>query len=454
MNSTKLSLSTIVTIAIVGVLLVAGGFLIGTFVPAIFPPQASAESKQIDQLFHILLIIGGAIFLLVQGLLIYSVLRFRARPGDSSDGIHLHGNTTLEIVWTAIPAVIVAVLAILSWQVWSDLQTPKTNEVAVQVDARRFSWGFTYDAPLTVMPEVVDLAKLPENVRVDAEDDGALTISSGDLYTFVGQSVVLAMQPQDVIHSFWVPAFRIKQDVIPGRETSVRFTVVEANDGQTYPKRYAIRCAELCGANHGLMISNVVVYENEATFLNDWLIPQMDSKMHPPADPVLRGEQILTGDTVKCNTCHVESNLGWAPAAPLGPSLNGVADRAVGSRSTATGLSGVDYLHQAIADPAVYVVPGFTPLMPPNQLPSDCDIQAVVAYLCTQSDSGTPACTIDLGKYQAECVAGGAESSSEATSEATSELISTPVSEATSEATAAPVGEATQEATVEPTAGS
>jgi cytochrome c oxidase subunit 2 len=308
------------------------------------------------------------------------------------------------------------------------------------------------------MPEVIDVAALPDNVRLDAEEDGALTINSGDLYTFVGQSVVLAMEPQDVIHAFWVPAFRVKQDVIPGRETTVRFTVIEANDGQEYPKRYPIRCAELCGANHGLMISDVVVYENETTFLNDWLIPQMDAKMHPPVDPVIRGQAVLTGDTVKCNTCHVQNNLGWAPAVPLGPSLNGIADRAVGSRSTATGLSGADYLYQAIAEPAVYLVPGFAPLMPPNQITDDCELQAIVAYLCTQSDSGVPACTIDLGKYQAECVAGGAEASSESTSEAmseaTSELISTPVSEATSEATAAPASEATQEATAEPTASS
>src|SRR5512134_1214361 len=100
MNSTKLSLSTVIIIAVAGVVLVAGGFLISSATPLLLPKQASAESIQVDELVRILLIIGGAIFLLVQGMLAFSVWRFRAKSGDSSDGLHVHGNTTLEIGWT------------------------------------------------------------------------------------------------------------------------------------------------------------------------------------------------------------------------------------------------------------------------------------------------------------------------------------------------------------------
>src|SRR5690349_7999344 len=105
MNSIKLSLTTVVVIAVVGVLLIAGGFLISSATPLLFPAEASAESVQVDQLVRIMLVIGGAIFLLVQGALVHSVLRFRAKPGDTSDGPHVHGNTLLEITWTAAPAV-------------------------------------------------------------------------------------------------------------------------------------------------------------------------------------------------------------------------------------------------------------------------------------------------------------------------------------------------------------
>src|SRR6185369_754323 len=127
-NKSGLSGTTIVVIIVVGILLIAGGLLIGTATPNILPVQASAESVQVDNLFHILLVIGGAVFLLVQGMLVYSIWRFRAKPGDTSDGLSMHGNTTLEIVWTAIPAVIVFVLTILSWQVFNSMIAPKEGE--------------------------------------------------------------------------------------------------------------------------------------------------------------------------------------------------------------------------------------------------------------------------------------------------------------------------------------
>jgi hypothetical protein len=329
------------------------------------------------------------------------------------------------------------------------------------VDGRRFNWAFTYSAPLSVLPEQVDVNSLPDDVKKALGPDNTLTVTSPELHTYIDQSVLLQMKPQDVIHALWIPAFRIKQDLIPGRQTSIRFTAVEV-PGTTYPAEYPIRCAELCGANHGLMTSKVVVHKDEASFIADWLVPLMEDKIHPPSDPVLAGQKILTGGVYPCPTCHVETNLGWQPASPIGPSLNGVGDRAVGGRSTTTGLSGADYIYQSVHDPTAYIVPGFQPLMPQLNVP-DCQVRAIVAYLCTQTDSGTPACTIDTQKYQQDCASGSsagaaseatAEATSGVTSEATAEVTSAPVSEATSEATSAPAGAATQEATSEATAGS
>ncbi|MEO8608723.1 MAG: cytochrome c oxidase subunit II transmembrane domain-containing protein [Chloroflexota bacterium] len=453
----NLSSRTIVIIAVVGVLLIAGGFIFAQAVPLIFPPEASAEAKQVDDLFRILLIIGGAIFLLVQGLLVFSVWRFRAKPGDTSEGMVLHGNTTLEIVWTAIPAVIVFVLTILSYQVFVSIEAPKDGEVQIQATAARFNWAFTYSVPISIYPDTVDVNSLPQSVKDDLADDNALTITSPELHTVLGQPVEMVMQPRDVIHALWIPAFRIKQDVIPGRITTVRFTPTLANTPEqpTYP----IRCAELCGANHGMMTSVVIVHADQAAF-NAWIIPFMDAMIHPPSDPVIVGHNLLASNVYPCFTCHTLTIDAVAPwAGNIGPALNGVADRAASSRSTATGLSAADYLYQSVHDPTAYLVPGFGPLMPQLNIP-DCEAQAIVAYLCTQSDTGTPQCTIDQLKYTQQCGAPGAaaESTAEATSDASltseataeSTLAAESTVEATSapaEATAAPSGDATAEAT-------
>ena len=440
-GSGGISSSTIIIIIVVGVLLILGGVVIGTLTPALFPAQASAEAKPVDDLFHISLVIGGAIFLLVQGLLVFSVWRFRAKPNDSSDGAAIHGNTTLEIVWTAIPAVIVFVLTILSWQVLNTLREPKPNEVTVLAAGARFNWAFTYAMPLSIMPEQVDPAFLPEAVRADIEDDGMLSVSSPTLYTYVGQPVVMEMQPKDVIHAFWVPAFRIKQDLIPGRVTTIRFTPTVASG----PEGYDIECAELCGANHGLMRAKVVVLENEQSF-NAMMMPMMDEKLHPPADPVIRGRKLLASNVYPCYTCHVLSDLTEAPqpwAGAVGPALNGVADRAATSRSAATGQTPAEYLYTSIHEPTAYLVPGYGALMPQLNIP-ECDAWAVVAYLATQSESG--AAPFEVTQPPQCAVTGpppGAVTAGEATAEATSAMTA---GEATAEATTA-AGEATLEPT-------
>jgi cytochrome c oxidase subunit 2 len=396
MNS-SLSSRTVFTIIIVGIALIAGGFIISQATPLIFPTQASAESEQIDQLFRIALLIGGAIFLLVQGLLVFSIWRFRAKPGDASTGIDMHGNTTLEITWTAIPAVIVLVLTILSVQVWGSIQSPKADEMLVNVTGARFNWAFSYTVP-------------------NPNGGEPLNIRSTELHTYVGRPVRLEMVTQDVIHSFWVPAFRIKQDLLPGRTTTVRFTPTEA----TAPDApYPIKCAELCGAAHGQMVGYVVVHESETDYIA-WLDAQVFKVLNPPADPVERGRDLLASNVYPCYTCHVLGDLAdfqWN--GNFGPSLNGIADRAAGSRATTTGLSAYDYLYQSIHEPNVYLVPGFGALMPQLNVP-DCEVQAMVAYLCTQSDSGSPTCTVDQEAYAAQCAPAGAAAApaAEATAEA------------------------------------
>ena len=169
------------------------------------PPQASAEAAQVDELIKILLALGGAIWLLVQGAVVYSVIRFRARPGDQSDGPSIHGNSTLEFVWTLIPAITVIILSIISFQVWVNITSARDNEQLVQTRGARFLWSFSYDIP--------------------GEQQ---SVNSPVLHTWVGQPVVLSLQTADVNHSFWVPSMRIKQDLLAGRRAEARFTPVLA----------------------------------------------------------------------------------------------------------------------------------------------------------------------------------------------------------------------------------
>lgn len=430
--------AVLIPILLGGVFIVVGGLLISTLTPSLFPDQASQEARQIDGLFRVLLGIGGAIFLLVEGLLLYSVIRFRTPVASTEDGPTIHGNVLLEVIWTAIPAVIVLFLVVYSYQVWRDLRRPKDNEYVINAVGQRFAWTFEYTDP-----------------RV--ED----TMPARDLHTYVGQNVRMHMVTSDVIHSFWVPAMRVKQDLLPGRETEVRFTPA-AIEGATYPLVYRVVCAELCGSGHGAMFTLVYIYENEAQYMEMFLDPMVERVLNPPADPVLRGANILASGAYPCAGCHVLQaqaedgswSIDWAGIT--GPTLTGVGNRA-GQR--VAGSPAEEYLYRSIFHPAEYLVPGFGALMPrfqpqdpaaPNYMPPT-DVYAIVAYLCSVNDAGDATAACDLENLLSVVnqdnpdnpvilEAGGAE--------ATPEAESTPAAESAAEGT--PEAEATAESTVTP----
>jgi len=381
-NRTSLGVDTIIKlIAFVAILLV-GGLVLSTLTPVIFPPQASAEAQNVDSLFTLLLFLGGIVFFLIQGLLVVSIIAFRARSGDNTDGPSNHGNMTLEIVWTIIPSLVVVFLAIISFSIWNENTAPKENENMVNgepliynVTGARYAWTHTYETSVL-------------------DDEGEpLVINSGDiLHVYAGQNVYLTMQTQDVIHSYWVPAMRVKQDLLPGnpdeggRPTHLRFTPILL-ENETYPAEYPIVCAELCGDGHGRMRGTVVVYENEQQFLEMFYDPAIDALLNPPADPVLRGE--VTIQEYACMGCHVLDSLGWSGIT--GPSLNGIADR---SGERVSGQTAEEYLVTSIWNPGAYLVPGYGPVMPvhgpdqpgSNQMDAE-QLYSIVAYLCTQGEN-------------------------------------------------------------------
>lgn len=379
-------------VILAGVGIIVGGFVIGLATPAIFPIQASSEAEQIDQLFQWLLTIGGAIFLLVQGLLLYSVIRFRAKPGDTTDGPPIHGNVMLEFIWTAIPSLIVVFLVIYSYSVWVNIQAPKENELVVRAIGQRYNWSFTYTDPLN------RLANLETQ-----------TFSDSVLHTYVGRPVLLEMETRDVNHAFWVPTMRIKQDLIAGRTTTVRFTPTEVG-------RYRVVCTELCGGGHGQMYTFIQVYENEEQFLTAFVDRRVEAILNPPDDPVLQGAALLAQNVYPCSGCHVlqdeENGIAWSGLT--GPSMQLIGDTSVRRAQAAGNATVAEYLAESIRWPNDYIVPGFAAGLMPQFGPfaqqpadwspsmgayyfpmSDDSLYQILHYLCTRTEDGTNACGDD-----------------------------------------------------------
>ncbi|HRE49353.1 MAG TPA: cytochrome c oxidase subunit II [Aggregatilineales bacterium] len=365
--------SRVIPFLMVGAVFVVIGVLVGLTV-RVFPVQASAESVSVDALFNFMLAIAVVVFLIVEGGIIYSILRFRRRAGDETDGIPLHGNTALEITWTTIPAIIVFVLSIVSYQVFAATRAPSDDMLTVRVQGQQFQWTFFYDMPPDSDPAVTP--ELRERI--------AQYMVSADLYLPVGRRIQAALSSRDVIHAFYVPEFRIKEDAVPGRTTNVYFTPIK-------PLESWVLCAELCGVGHAAMsqINRIFVVEESSyeKFVADLYAQAKETANNPRAPEV--GKQ-LVAQKYPCGTCHVIGELGLKGA--VGPSLNGVATRAEGHAAASEGLFGgtdaAAYLRGSLVKPNAYVVSGYDAgLMPQNYgdptIMSEDDLEAIINYLLT-----------------------------------------------------------------------
>ncbi len=233
-----------------GVIIIVGGFLISLLTPYILPRAGSAQAVLIDDLFQVMLFVGGAIFILVEGLLLLSVIRFRARKGERGDGPPIQGNTTLELVWTLIPAIIVAVLSIYSFVVWNQIEARPPDALEVNVIGQRFAWTFNYEATTEQLPPDVDMSLVPHPIAETLASGEPISFSYPQLHTWVNQPVTVSMHTEDVNHAFWIPGMRMKQDLLAGRITTLSFTPIETGV-------FRIVCAELCGGGHGEMAGRV-----------------------------------------------------------------------------------------------------------------------------------------------------------------------------------------------------
>lgn len=254
----------------------------------LMPVAASEEATHIDGLFNAMMTISVGLFLLVQGIIVYCAVKFRRKPGELGDGAAIEGNVPLEILWTAIPAAIVLWISIYSFEIYNEMGGfDPAGSGAHAMHSMPSGKGSAMAATLDSTPESKAMAMLgvgasPANQGKDAAVNvnvlglqyawiftyPDINVTSSELHVPVGQEVKLNMTAQDVIHAVWIPQLRLKQDVIPGTQTQLRFTT---NKVGSYP----LRCAELCGGYHGSMVTQMVVEtpEDYAT----WIASQQES---------------------------------------------------------------------------------------------------------------------------------------------------------------------------------
>ncbi|HYM57928.1 MAG TPA: cytochrome c oxidase subunit II [Solirubrobacteraceae bacterium] len=313
-----------------------------------FPTQASEEAKPIDTLWDVLLIVSVPIFVLVETIVLYSVWRFRMRPGEElADGPPIHGNTRLEVVWTAIPAILLVALCSYAYVVLRDIESADAGkrDMQVRVVGEQFTWTFYYPGP------------------------GGKEVASNQLYLPLGKGVNFSVQSKDVLHDFWVPAFRQKIDAVPGITTGFRITTRRRG---VFP----VICAELCGLGHSVMrqSAHVVPPAEFDTWLADKRAqgqPGGGGGGGAGAEPAEDGKTLFTSAEPKCSSCHTLSDAG--ASATIGPDLDEV-------------LKGKDaaYVQKSITDPSAVVTKGFQDgIMPPNygQTLKPEEIKALTDYL-------------------------------------------------------------------------
>ena len=312
-----------------------------------FPTQGATAAEKIDTLYDWLLVASVPMFVLVMAVAIYCVVRFRVRPGGpTGDGAPIHGNTRLEIIWVTIPFLIVTALAVYAAVVLAQIEKKQPNELQVRAIGQQFTWHFEY-TQANGKKFRSDVLTLPNN-----------------------RPVLMKINSEDVLHSFWVPAFRLKMDAVPGQTDHVRFTPNRLGN-------YEVVCAELCGIGHATMRvrASVVGQAAFAKFVKSKLNPQPAGGGAAAGGggggnaAIAQGKSIFTGDG-GCGACHTLADAGTT--GTVGPKLDGIAAK------------GAPFIKQSIEDPNAKIEAGFPKGVMPEDFASrlgPAKIDALVKYL-------------------------------------------------------------------------
>lgn len=307
----------------------------------VFPVAASVQAGPIDRLADLQLGLIAFLFSLIVVFIGYSIVVFRQRKGDTGEGSYFKGSTRLEIAWTILPLATVIVLAFLGAQTLGEVRLADPQAMPITVIG--FQWGWIYEYP----------------------DYG---IQSNTLYMPVNRQVLFRFTSRDVIHSFWVKEFRLKQDVLPGENLVKELRVTPNRLGE-----YTVMCAELCGGAHAYMNSPVKVV-TQAEF-DAWVKGELKASTASPAE---RGEKLANG--TGCIACHSLDGTKLA-----GPTWKGLAGSQVKHTDGSTVTADDAYLVESIVDPALKIVEGYAPIMPATYKDtlSDQQILDIVEFIKT-----------------------------------------------------------------------
>src|SRR5450432_739902 len=324
----------------------------------LWPDRASTAAGNVDALFIFLLIVSGLMTLLIFTAVVYFAARYRRRRGVLAEQIE--GSTPLELTWSIIPLFVFMVIFAWGAVVYFKGRTPPRDSTEVYVVAKQWMWKLEHA-------------------------EGQREIN--ELHVPVGRDVKLIMTSQDVIHSFYVPAFRMKQDVLPGRYTIAWFRA-------TKPGIYHLFCAEYCGTSHSGMIGSVVVMEPAQ--YEAW----MSGGTTGPLSAT--GEKMFA--ELGCVTCHRSDAQG------RGPNLQGVFGKPVLLEDGRTVTANENYVRESILDPGAKIVNGYKPVMPTFQgLVSEEQLNALVAYVKSLSPAGAGGAKADAAAIPAQAPAKGSQ---------------------------------------------
>lgn len=318
----------------------------------LFPAQASTMAGRVDNLYFFMLAVTAFFSVLIAVLVVVLALKYRRRTSDEV-GANIHGSTALEVVWTAIPLLIALTMFVWGTSVYFAIAKPPTDAMEVYIIGKRWMWKAQH---LTGQREI------------------------NELHVPVGQPIKLLIASEDVIHSYYVPAFRVKMDAVPGKTTSLWFEATEAGE-------FHLFCAEYCGTKHSGMIGRIVVLEPQD--FQRWL-----AGGGAPAQASLpeAGEQLF--GQLGCITCHKADSGG------RGPVLDGLYRSQVALADGGTVVADEAYLRESILNPTAKMVAGYPPLMPTYQgQVSEEGLASLIAYIksmntedeATAASASTPA---------------------------------------------------------------
>ncbi len=323
------------------VLVISALLIVGLNNVQLLPIQASAQALPIDSLFYKEFVVIAFLFSLIVVFMVYSMFAFRRKRGDTTDGPHMEGNTRLEVLWTVAPLITVLYFAYIGGQSLADTVRPDPQALEIKAVGQQWSWRFEYP------------------------DYG---IVSADLVMPLKKQALLRLSSMDVIHSFWVPEFRVKQDALPGGSEFVR----DLRITPTEVGEYTVRCAELCGQQHAYMLAPVRVVSQQD--FDTWVVEQ-SAQAGTPAE---RGAKL--SQQYGCLACHSLDGTTL-----VGPTWLGAFDHEVTLTDGTTLIADEAYLRESIIDPGAKIVEGFQDLMPKNfaeQL-TDAQISDLIEYIKT-----------------------------------------------------------------------